>query len=221
MADQPTTAEQDYLKAIHRLGGVDQQASPADIASRLGVRAPSVTGMLKRLAEAGWIDYQSGRGTHPTERGVAEARRVIRRHRLVELLLTRVLGLDWSEVDAEAEALEHAVSPRVEQALAAFLGEPLEDPHGHPIPTREGVLERRQLRPLCDFRPGDRVVIREVQDDDPERLRRWRDLGLTPGAVVHLIGYQPLDDLFQIEVGGTAIPMGRAGLAGLFGEPVA
>jgi DtxR family transcriptional regulator, Mn-dependent transcriptional regulator len=217
MSDQPTTAEQDYLKAIHRLGGADRQASPADIASRLGVRAPSVTGMLKRLAEAGWIDYESGRGARLTERGVAEARRVIRRHRLVELLLTR-LGLDWSEVDAEAEALEHAVSPRVEQALAAFLGEPLEDPHGHPIPTREGVLENRHLRSLCDFQPGDRVVIREVQDDDPERLRRWRVLGLTPGAVVQINAHQPLDDLFEIVVGGAVIPIGRAGLAGLLGE---
>lgn len=215
---QPTTAEQDYLKAIHRLGGAEQQVSPADIASRLRVRAPSVTGMLKRLAEAGWIDYESGRGARLTGRGVSEARRVIRRHRLVELLLTRVLGLDWSEVDAEAEALEHAVSPRVEQALAAFLGEPHEDPHGHPIPTPEGVLENRHLRPLYDFRPGDRVVIREAQDDDPERLRRWRSLGLTPGAIVHIVGHQPLDDLFQIEVGGEAIPMGRAGLAGLLGE---
>jgi DtxR family Mn-dependent transcriptional regulator len=218
MPDQPTKSEQDYLKAIHRLGGADEQASPADIAARLGVRAPSVTGMLKRLAEAEWIDYEPGRGARLTEAGIAEARRVIRRHRLVELLLTRVLGLDWSEVDAEAEALEHAVSPRVEQALAAFLGEPLEDPHGHPIPTREGVLEQRKLRPLCDFQPGDRVVIREAQDDDSERLRRWRALGLTPGAVVHIVGHQPLDDLFQIEVGGSAIPMGRAGLTGLLGE---
>ena len=115
MADQPTTAEQDYLKAIHRLGGAEQQASPADIAARLGVRAPSVTGMLKRLAEARWIDYEPGRGARLTERGIAEARRVIRRHRLIELLLTRVLGLDWSEVDAEAEAIEHAVSPRMER----------------------------------------------------------------------------------------------------------
>src|SRR5947209_19729547 len=160
MADQPTTAEQDYLKAIHRLGGAEQQVPPADIAARLSVRAPSVTGMLKRLAEAGWIDYESGRGARLTPRGVSEARRVIRRHRLVELLLTRVLGLDWSEVDAEAEALEHAISPRLEQALAAHLGEPLEDPHGQPIPTPEGQLLPRQLQRWCDFRAGQQVVIR-------------------------------------------------------------
>src|SRR5207248_2641474 len=149
--------------------------------ARLKVRAPSVTGMLKRLAEAGWIRYEPGNGAQLTATGIGEARRVIRRHRLVELFLTRVLGLDWSEVDAEADALEHAISPRLEQALAAHLGEPLEDPHGHPIPTREGALTQRTLQSLDLFREGQRVVIREAQDDDPERLRRWQTLGLTPG----------------------------------------
>src|SRR6266478_6166512 len=165
MSEKPTPAVQDYLKAIHSLGGTEGTVSPVDIAERLEVRAPSVTGMLKRLAEAGWIEYEAGRGARLTEQGVAEARRVIRRHRLVELFLTRVLGLDWSEVDAEAEALEHAISPRLEAAIAAHLGEPVEDPHGHPIPTREGELERRNLQPLSKFLPGQRVVIREVKDD--------------------------------------------------------
>src|SRR5262245_57805271 len=121
MSGQPTRAVQDYLKAIHRLGGVDQMVSPVRISERLGVRAPSVTGMLKRLADAGWIEYSPGTGARLTAAGVTEAHRVIRRHRLVELFLTRVLGLDWSEVDAEAEALEHAISPRLEQAIAAHL----------------------------------------------------------------------------------------------------
>src|SRR5713101_2734538 len=184
MPDHPTRAVQDYLKAIHSLGGDEKLVPTADIATRLDVRSPSVTGMLKRLAEAGWITHESGRGARLTQRGVSEARRVIRRHRLVELFLTRVLGLDWSEVDVEAEALEHAISPRLEQAIAAHLGEPLEDPHGHPIPTSEGALASRQLQPLSHFRPGQRVGIREAQDDNPERLRRWRSQGLTPGAFV-------------------------------------
>jgi DtxR family Mn-dependent transcriptional regulator len=221
MSDELTPAVQDYLKEIHRLGGVEGTVSPVDIAARLGVRAPSVTGMLKRLAEAGWISYEPGRGARLTEQGVAQARRVIRRHRLVELFLTRVLGLDWSEVDTEAEALEHAISPRLEQALATYLGEPLEDPHGHPIPTREGQLTHRHLQRLCDFPAGQRVVIREAQDDNPERLRRWQALGLVPGAVVHIRSYQPLDDLFELEIGGRIIPLGSEGLAGLRGEPVA
>ena len=218
MSDQPTSTVQDYLKAIHRLGGAEGPVSPVNIAARLGVRAPSVTGMLKRLAEAGWIQYEPGRGARLTEQGISEARRVIRRHRLVELFLTRVLGLDWSEVDAEAEALEHSISPRLEQALAAHLGEPLEDPHGHPIPTREGELTQRELHRLCDFRAGQRVLIREAQDDNPERLRHWQTLGLTPGATVHILSYQPLDDLFEIEVERRTILLGSEGLAGLRGE---
>jgi DtxR family transcriptional regulator, Mn-dependent transcriptional regulator len=219
MTEQPTQAVQDYLKAIHSLGGAEEMVSPVGIADRLRVRAPSVTGMLKRLAEAGWIEYESGCGARLTPQGVREARRVIRRHRLVELFLTRVLGLDWSEVDAEAERLEHAVSPRLEQAIAAHLGEPLEDPHGHPIPGRDGTLVRRTLRPLHYFRAGDRVVIREVQDDNPERLRRWQQQGLVPGAAVDFRAYEELDDLFQLQVGERLLTVGSEALAGLHGEP--
>jgi DtxR family transcriptional regulator, Mn-dependent transcriptional regulator len=215
---QPSQAVQNYLKAIHHLGGDQRQVSPADVAVRLEVSAPSVTGMFKRLAEAGWIAYKPGEGAKLTDRGRAEARRVIRRHRLVELFLTRVLGLDWSEVDAEAEALEHAISPRLEQALAAHLGQPDEDPHGHPIPSSSGELARRELRELADFKVGQSVIIREVQDDRPERLRHWQDHGLKPGTVVRIRAHQPLDDLFEIEVNGRRILLGSEGLAGLRGE---
>lgn len=218
MSDQPSHAVQDYLKAIHHLGGDHRVVSPNEIAVAMKVRAPSVTGMLKRLAEAGWIEYESGSGAKLSEQGMSEARRVIRRHRLVELFLTRVLDLDWSEVDAEAEALEHAISPRLEQAIAAHLGEPLEDPHGHLIPTSEGALAKRDLRELAEFPLGERVIIREVRDDSPERLRRWRDHGLMPGAVVRIVSYQRLDDLFEVEVGGRTIVLGSEGLAGLRGE---
>jgi DtxR family transcriptional regulator, Mn-dependent transcriptional regulator len=174
--------------------------------------------MLKRLADAGWIDYEPGTGARLTEAGVAEARRVIRRHRLVELFLTRVLGLDWSEVDAEAEALEHAISPRLEQAIAAHLGEPGEDPHGHPIPGSDGTIIRRQLRPLSTFAAGERVLIREVRDDNPERLRHWQSLGLMPGVTVEFLRHQPLDDLFELRIGKAVLPVGSEGLVGLLGE---
>jgi DtxR family transcriptional regulator, Mn-dependent transcriptional regulator len=220
MTAQLSSAVQDYLKSIHALGGADRVVSPNAIAAALEVRAPSVTGMLKRLAKDGFIEYESGTGARLSDLGLAEARRVVRRHRLVELFLTRVLGLDWSEVDAEAEALEHSISPRLEAALAAHLGEPLEDPHGHPIPTPTGELRHRDLKRLSEFRAGDQVVIREVADDNPARLRRWSSLGLTPGANVHILAYEELDDIFEIRVAGTVIRLGSEGLAGLRGELV-
>ena len=214
----PTPAVQDYLKAIHRLGGASAVVFPADIAAGLGVKAPSVTGMLKRLGEAGWIDYASGSGAKLTEAGAREALRVIRRHRLIELFLTKVLGLDWSEVDAEAEALEHAISPRLEAAIAEHLGEPLEDPHGHPIPSATGELPLRDLKRLDEFSPGETFAVREAQDDNPERLRRWAELGLVPGRVVTMERYEPLDGIFELSVGGAVVRLGREGLTGLRGE---
>lgn len=220
MPEQPSSAVQDYLKAIHRLGGARQVVSPADVAGLLAVKAPSVTGMLKRLAEAGWIHYTPGDGARLTEQGTREALRVIRRHRLIELFLTEVLKLDWSEVDTEAEALEHAISPRLEQAIADYLGQPLEDPHGHLIPTAAGELHDRDLHRLSDFRPGQLVVVREVQDDNPARLRHWHVHGLVPGAIVRILSYQPLDDLFEVEVSGKVIRLGSEGLLGLRGEVI-
>ncbi len=218
MSEQPSTAVQDYLKTIHMLGGADAVVEPQRIATAQGVKGSSVTGMLKRLAEAGWITYTPNDGARLTPAGRAEALRVIRRHRLVELFLTRVLGLDWSEVDAEAEALEHAISPRLEQAIADYLGEPLEDPHGHPIPSRTGELVSRVLRRLNEFHAGESVVIREAQDDNPARLRRWREQGLIPGAMVTIVTYEPLDDLFELSVAGRLVRLGSEGLSGLLGE---
>jgi DtxR family Mn-dependent transcriptional regulator len=220
MPDQPTQAVQDYLKAIHRLGGAGGFVEPNKIAEELGVKAPSVTGMLKRLADAGWIEYTSGTGAKLTLEGLAEALRVIRRHRLVELFLTQVLKLDWSEVDAEAESLEHAISPRLEQALADYLGEPHEDPHGHPIPSRTGEMKSRNLQQLSQCRAGQTIIVREAQDDNPDRLRHWHKQGLTPGACVRILTYQELDDLFEVEVDGKLIRLGSEGLAGLRGEIV-
>lgn len=216
-----SSAVQDYLKAIFRLEETHGKASPANIAELLRVKAPSVTGMMKRLSEAGWINYEPGSGATLTDAGRQEALRVIRRHRLIELFLTQVLKIDWSEVDAEAESLEHAISPRLEQAIATHLGEPSHDPHGHPIPSASGQLTLRPLTRLCDFRSHDRVIIREAQDDNPERLRRWQSLGLTPGTTVFIRRFEPLDDLFELEVEDRILQLGSEGLAGLRGEKVA
>lgn len=218
MPEQITRAVQDYLKAIHSLGGSEKIVSPMDLSTKLAVRSASVTGMLRRLARDGWVNYQVSRGASLTQRGIAEARRVIRRHRLMELFLTKVLGLDWSEVDEEAELLEHAISPRLEQAIARHLGEPLEDPHGHPIPTREGLITKRDLRPLHEFTPGSHVLIREVHDQHPERLRRWSGLGFLPGAKVEILQHHPLDGTFEIRVAGRTITLGVEGMAGLLAE---
>lgn len=218
MEEQISRAVQDYLKAIHSLLGFEKIVSPMDLSIKLGVKSGSVTGMLRRLARDGWVDYKVSRGASLTPRGITEARRVIRRHRLMELFLTKVLGLDWSEVDAEAELLEHAISPRLEQAIARHLGEPLEDPHGHLIPSRDGEIAKRNLRPLHEFPAGSMAVIREVHDQHPARLRRWYDLGLLPGTMVTILNHHSLDGTIELQVAGRITTLGLEGVAGLLAE---
>jgi len=129
---------QDYLKAIHGLGGADQVVSPVEIAARLEVRSPSVTGMLNEWRRRALIGYEPGHGARLTEQGISEARRVIRRHRLLELFLARVWAWIGAKSMLKPTPWNTPISPRLEQALAAYLGEPLEDPHGHPIPRAKG-----------------------------------------------------------------------------------
>ncbi len=222
----PTKARQDYIKAIHHLGGVDGRVSPSAIAGRLHVSAPSVTGMLKKLARDGLIEYTPGRagistgGVKLTDSGKSEARKVVRRHRLVESLLTK-LGADWSDVHQEAEALEHAISPEVEQLLSTFLDNPKEDPHGHAIPTSTGELESRQTKPLHETlsKPGESATVREVSDDDPKRLMRFAELGIKPGARVTLVSHEPIDDIYHIEVNGKPVTTTRTGLSSILASP--
>ena len=180
--EPPTRAVQDYLKAIHSLGGAERMVSPVDIAARLEVRAPSVTGMLKRLAEAGWIRYEPGHGAQLSELGIAEARRVIRRHRLIELFLTRTLQLKWDEVHEEAENLEHAVSDRLIDRIDAYLGHPQADPHGDPIPAADGSLRPDASCSLAQVQPGARFRLSRVLDQSPEFLRFLSDSGLAIGS---------------------------------------
>lgn len=215
-----TPAVEDYLKAIHELGGADNRVTAGEIAHRLGIRYNSVAGMLRRLSAFGWIDHRAGEGVILTEVGLVVARRVIRRHRLVECLLVRVLGLDWSEVHSEAEALEHVISPRLERALADYLGEPAEGPFGHPIPQCDGSLSCRPLRRLNECQPGEQVVIREIEAEDPERLRRWQQLKLVPGTDVLIAASDPLDGVMELIVARKHIRLSPAALTGLRVEPV-
>ena len=218
MAERPSEAVQDYLKAIHRLGGGHQVVSPNEIATALAVKAPSVTGMLS--ARRRGVDHLHAQGSaqltaldwpkrprHPA----ASARRVVPDARARPRLGRSGRG------SRGARTRDFA---RLEQAIAAHLGEPLEDPHGDQSPSRTVELRHRGLQRLSDCRAGQTVIVREAQNDNPARLRHWRDLGLMPGATVQIVTYEELDDLFEVKVGGRVIRLGSEGLAGLRGELV-
>ncbi|MFN2466399.1 MAG: metal-dependent transcriptional regulator [Candidatus Dormibacteria bacterium] len=217
--DNPKPALQDYLKAIHQVtearGG--EPANTKAIAVRLGVSQPSVSAMLDRMAADGLVDYVHYAGASLTRKGRRAALRVVRRHRLIELYLERFLGLGWDEVHAEADLLEHAISPRVEAAIAHALGQPAFDPHGDPIPGADGSLPRPSRNTLWDADDSGRVRVSRVTDGDPGLLRHLQRLGIVPGAVVWGVRHESGGAL-RLRVGRREEMLGREAAERIFVE---
>jgi len=185
-------AVDDYVKAIWVLLEEGNQPTGQAIASRLGVSQASVTSMLRKLDEIGLVTWQRYRVVELTAAGRSLALEIVRHHRLIECLLAEVLGMPWDEVHDEAEVLEHHISERLEDLISARLGHPQFDPHGHPIPARDGSMPNQDSRPLSACTTGDRARISQVRDDRPDVLRYLADSGLVIGAEFEVQSSEPL-----------------------------
>ncbi len=187
MLSSTSEAVDDYLKAILELSGAEEERVTSNaLAAHLGVRAASVTGMLQKLAlrRPSLVKYEKHHGVRLTEAGKRRALEVLRHHRLLERFLQEFLGYSWDEVHEEAERLEHFISERLEDRIAAKLGDPDVDPHGHPIPQRGGVLPVRGEVALSQWVCGIPAVISSVSDRDASALREMQRMGLVPGVKV-------------------------------------
>jgi DtxR family Mn-dependent transcriptional regulator len=207
-----THAMEDYLKAIYRLHGDDNPVTMQRLAEELALSGPSVTNMVKRLHELGLVEHARYRSVALTPAGERIALRVLRNHRLLELYLTESLGFDWDQVHAEAERLEHHVSAALEARISAKLGHPTRDPHGDPIPSADGTIERVAATVLADLDPGDVAVISRVSDRDPDALRYLGDLGVVPGQTITVLEKLPFSGPVRVRVGAEEH---------LFGQPLA
>jgi DtxR family Mn-dependent transcriptional regulator len=216
-----TASVEDCLKAVYELERSGSSAvSTTDLANRLGVAPPSVTGMMRRLSDSGLVEYEPYHGARLTDEGQRVALRTLRRHRVLETYLTRALGIPWDRVHEEAERLEHAASDALIDRMAAVLGHPTVDPHGAPIPTAEGAIDERVLTPLADLSPGNRARVVCVNDEDPERLRYLAELGLVPGVIVTLVSRQPYGGPLSLRLADTIRDIGPALGAVIFTEPL-
>jgi DtxR family transcriptional regulator, Mn-dependent transcriptional regulator len=185
----PSESVDDYLKAMLELGGAeDAQVSTNALAERLGVRTPSVTGMLKKLAaqRPSLVLYEKHRGVRLSAAGKRRAWELVRHHRLLELFLHDVLKYSWDEVHEEAERLEHFISERFEDRVASILGDPEVDPHGHLIPRKYAPGTYRDEVPLSRWPAHTQAVVTSVSDRDPSALRDLERLGLLPGAILSI-----------------------------------
>lgn len=181
-------AVEDYLKTIFEIEREQGKVATTVLSERLGVAPASVTGMVKKLAEMNLVEHERYQGVTLTPAGRKIALEVIRHHRLVERYLAEALGVPWDRVHDEAEKWEHVLSEDLEDRIDALLGHPTTDPHGAPIPTRDGQIARTSPDRLLDLLPGQSAIIDEVSDHDPDLLRRLGDLGLFPATAVTLTG---------------------------------
>jgi DtxR family Mn-dependent transcriptional regulator len=199
LLDRPfSSSVGDYVKAIWDLGGTGA-ASTKEVSDRLLVSPASVSNMFVRLQEMGLVEYERYRGASLTELGRVEALRLVRRHRLIETFLLQHLGYSWQEVHEEAERLEHAVSDGFTERLAEFLGHPRHDPHGDPIPTAEGILERDDSFSLSEASAGRRVRIYKVSDEDASMLDYLGERGLVPGRFLTVAEVRDVDAVVTVE----------------------
>jgi DtxR family Mn-dependent transcriptional regulator len=196
---------EDYLQQIKRLEEDGQRCTATVLAQTLGVSLPSASEMLKRLAEEGYLKRHKDGSIRLTEYGRPLAHVVLRRHRLVERLLTDILGMPWHEVHGEAHRLEHAISSRVEEHLAAALGFPEYCPHGHPICP----VDRRQLRPLTEVDPEEQVAVAQISEIKEELLTYLDKIGIRPGRVVKVIEVAPFSGPLVIEGEEGTVTLGR------------
>lgn len=197
-----TRSVEDYLKAIYRLSSGGHPASTSQIAQRLELSAPSVSGMVRRLSDLGLLEHVPYKGVELTAEGRRIALRMLRRHRLIEAYLVAFLDYAWDTVHDEAERLEHAVSDVLVERMAHALGHPRVDPHGDPIPEADGSIAEFIHVPLCDVAVGENVTICRADTTDAGRLRYIADAHLMPGTRVTVIDRQPYNGPITLEVAG-------------------
>ena len=219
---RPTRAAEDTLKALllaeHE--GSPPPTSTGRLADDLGVSPGTATAMVKSLADGGLVEHVPYQGASLTRQGRRAALAVLRRHRLLELFLTRVMGYDWSEVHPEAEILEHAVSERFVRAMDRLLDHPRSDPHGDPIPGEDGELPDERGWPLPHTAAGSSVRISRVRDQQPGFLARLAELGLVPGARVILLAVDRATDTLTLRLaGGGTVQLGERAANRISVEP--
>ncbi len=195
-------ATEEYLEAVYRLEHEGPGVTTSALASELGVSPASVSGMLKKLANEGYIEHRARGDAKLTRKGLEIAVRVMRRHRLAECLLTDVLGMPWDEVHSEACRLEHAISSRVEERLVAILNDPKICPHGHPIPPADLSEPERLGAPLAQIEAGAHAKIHGVTEEVPEILRYLGQIGMRPGVDVHVVEKAPLGGPLTVAIDG-------------------
>ncbi len=195
---------EDYLKHIYWLSRLGKKITTKSIADRMGIRSASVTDMIKKLTQRGYLAYEPYYGVKLNLKGEKIAIKVIRRHRLIESFLVDALGYSWDKVHEEAERMEHVISDEMENRIDKYLGYPKFDPHGDPIPTHEGILHEQPNRSLTDMKVGETAVIQRVLDSE-SLLNYAGRIDIVLGTKVKMIHKEEFDGSLEIRINGDKV----------------
>jgi DtxR family Mn-dependent transcriptional regulator len=218
---RPSEAIEDYAKAIYALEQrAGEPVTTNALAERLDVTPASASAMVKKLDELGLVTHKPYKGVRLTKAGRKVALEVMRHHRLLELYLTEAFDMPWDQVHAEAEKLEHVLSEELEELIAAKLGDPTVDPHGDPIPTRDGAIDEPRTRSLADLEAGERARFLRVSDSDPEMLRYLAERDIRPGQALEVLDKQPFGGPLWVSFDGSEHALGGGLARAMRVEPI-
>ena len=197
----PSASVEDYLKNIYHLRERDNKVTTSLLADQLNIAPPSVTDMVKKLSEQGFLRHTPYKGTELTEKGKRSALQIIRKHRLWEMFLAEVLHFSWDEIDEEAEKFEHIMSGKMEDKIDEVLGFPTVDPHGDPIPRKDGTIKKMNLEPLENASEGSTVQVLRVNDENPELLQYASSIGLSLNKRIFIKQKNKFDNSIIVRIG--------------------
>jgi DtxR family transcriptional regulator, Mn-dependent transcriptional regulator len=206
---RPGGSVDNYLHALLLLTNHGQPAETGDLAARVGVSPASASQMLKKLSEAGLVRLEPYKGAELSTEGLHRALRIVRRHRLLELFLHKVVGFDLDELHLRATAIQGAVDESFEEKLDALLGSPKVDPHGRPIPGKNATWPKLGDSPLTTLPPGTAGVVTRILTDQAEAIEYLRELGIAAGTRLALEGISPFEGPVAVRVGGATVHLGR------------
>jgi DtxR family Mn-dependent transcriptional regulator len=213
-------AVEDYVKVIYaHTEWQPEKITTSLLAARLGLAASSVTEMVKKLGAQGLVTHVPYGAVDLTADGTALALRMLRRHRLIETWLVNHFGYSWDQVHDEAEVLEHALSDRLLDAIDDELGRPTRDPHGDPIPSRDGIVDRPRASLLGEAADGSAVRVVRISDRDPLLLRHLEAEGIAVDTELVVVGRAPFGGGFVVRVGGNPLDLGELALSSIWVSP--
>ena len=204
----PSPQMEDYLKGIYLPQARHARVPTSVLAGHLGVSAPAVTGMVRKLAGLGLLEHEPYQGARLTQAGEALALKTVRAHRLWESYLVEVLDLPWDVAHVEAERLEHVLSEELANRIDEALDHPTTDPHGQPIPSRNGRMPAPAGVPLTELLPQEKGIILQIRDETPELLRYLGGMGIYPGESVTVRGVAPFNGPIHVQVDGVTQALG-------------